>query len=182
MTELENLKLLSKSLVFAAHKHREQRRKGIDSVPYINHPLELMAVLTNEGGITDNAILCAAVLHDTIEDTETSANELVAHFGKEIANIVVEVSDNTSLEKQTRKKLQIEHAPLLSTKARAVKLADKTCNLRDMIKSPPEGWPLKRRQDYFDWGKQVIDGMRGDWPVLEAVFDAQYLNKEKADF
>ena len=169
-----DLQLLTKALVFAAHKHKDQRRKDIDASPYINHPIALAVVLANEGGITDTVTICAALLHDTIEDTNTTSQELSNAFGEEVAEIVMEVTDDKTLPKTVRKQAQIDHAPHLSKKAKVVKLADKICNLRDISQSPPPDWSLERRQQYFDWAKQVIDRLRGDWPVLEDVFDQVY--------
>ena len=159
---------------FAAHKHRDQRRKGAEASPYINHPIAVANVLANEAYVTDPVILAAALLHDTIEDTDTTADELTAEFGPGIAEIVLEVTDDKSLPKQERKRLQIEHAAALSEKAKLVKLADKICNLRDMHTCPPVGWPLQRTREYFDWAKRVVDQMRGTHARLEALFDAAY--------
>jgi guanosine-3',5'-bis(diphosphate) 3'-pyrophosphohydrolase len=160
-----------RAVAFAAEKHRKQRRKDVDSSPYINHPIALANVLANEGGIEDPDVLCAAVLHDTIEDTETTAAELESRFGSRIASIVLEVTDDKSLEKQVRKQRQIEHAHLSSPEAKLVKLADKICNLRDILASPPADWSAERKQRYFDWAVQVVAGLRGTHPGLEAVFD-----------
>jgi GTP diphosphokinase / guanosine-3',5'-bis(diphosphate) 3'-diphosphatase len=157
---------------FAAHKHRDQRRKGAEASPYINHPIAVANVLANEAGITDSTILAAALLHDTIEDTDTTAKELEAEFGLETASIVVEVTDDKSLSKMERKRLQIEHAATLSRRAKLVKLADKICNVRDMSQSPPVDWSKERKTEYFAWAKQVVDSMRGVSPVLEKLFDA----------
>lgn len=159
---------------FAAHKHRDQRRKGDDASPYINHPLALANVLSNEGGITDVVILAAALLHDTLEDTETTYEELRGQFGESVADVVVEVTDTKWLSKQARKRLQISKASHSSTRARAVKIADKICNLRDILASPPAGWSLERKQQYFDWARKVVDGVRGEHPELERRFDALY--------
>jgi guanosine-3',5'-bis(diphosphate) 3'-pyrophosphohydrolase len=156
---------------FAAYKHRDQRRKDAVATPYINHPLELARVLTEEAGVEDTATLCAALLHDTVEDTETTQGELRDAFGPEVAGIVAEVTDDKTLPKQERKRQQIEHAAGISDKAKLVKLADKICNLRDVANSPPAGWDLRRRQEYFDWAAAVIDRLRGVHPVLEALFD-----------
>jgi GTP diphosphokinase / guanosine-3',5'-bis(diphosphate) 3'-diphosphatase len=163
--------LLLRAAAFAAEKHRNQRRKDPDASPYINHPIALANVLAHEGGIGDITVLCAAVLHDTVEDTETSEAELAAAFGPQIAAVVMEVTDNKSLEKAERKRLQVEHAPHLSPEARLVKLADKICNLRDILAAPPADWPVSRKQDYFAWAGAVVDGLRGVHPGLEAVFD-----------
>lgn len=160
-----------KAAAFAAAKHRNQRRKDADASPYINHPIALVNVLVNEGGVTNDIVLCAAMLHDTIEDTETTADELMAVFGTEISSIVLEVTDDTSLQKHERKQLQIDHAPRISTEAKLVKLADKISNLRDVLASPPQGWSLERKQEYFDWAEKVIAGVRGTNPDLEAIFD-----------
>ena len=172
-----DLALLLKALAFAAHKHRDQRRKDAESSPYINHPIALADVLINEGGVTDVEVLCAALLHDTVEDTATTHEELVNAFGSKIARIVAEVTDDKALPKAVRKRLQIEHAASLSREAKLVKLADKVCNLRDVAERPPAKWDLARRQEYFDWARQVIDGLRGAHPRLEAAFDAAYAKR-----
>ena len=166
------LALLLKALAFAAHKHRDQRRKDADASPYINHPIALADVLVNEGGVSDVEVVCAALLHDTVEDTATTPQELADAFGPRIARIVAEVTDDKRLPKAERKRLQIEHAPHISREAKLVKLADKLCNLRDVADRPPAGWSLERRQEYFDWARQVIDGLRGTHARLEAAFDA----------
>jgi GTP diphosphokinase / guanosine-3',5'-bis(diphosphate) 3'-diphosphatase len=129
---------------FAARKHRFQRRKDEDASPYINHPIAVANVLATAAVISDPVTLCAAVLHDTIEDTETTAAELEETFGAQITQIVLEVTDDKSLPKEVRKQLQIEHAPQLSRQAKTVKLADKICNLRDTLTQPPVGWGLAR--------------------------------------
>lgn len=160
------------AVAFAADKHRDQRRKDHRSSPYINHPIALAHVLAFEADVTDATVLIAAVLHDTIEDTTATAAELAAQFGPDVAAIVEEVTDDKTLSKAWRKQLQIDHAPLLSSRARLVKLADKVCNLRDVAHDPPKGWELARRREYFDWAQAVIDGLRGPHPRMEAIFDA----------
>jgi guanosine-3',5'-bis(diphosphate) 3'-pyrophosphohydrolase len=155
---------------FAAFKHREQRRKGVRGSPYINHPLAVASTLATEGGVEDVDVLAAAILHDTIEDTDTTEAELAREFGHAVAAIVVEVTDEKIQSRALRKRMQIAHAPHLSRQAKLVKLADKIVNLRDIIARPPN-WDLKRKQEYFDWAKQVIDGLRGVHPQLEAAFD-----------
>jgi GTP diphosphokinase / guanosine-3',5'-bis(diphosphate) 3'-diphosphatase len=166
--------LLIEAISFAAEKHRNQRRKDAHASPYINHPIALANVLANEGHVTDINVLCAAVLHDTIEDTETTAAELESRFGSKIAGVVVEVTDDKSLPKEVRKQLQIEHAANASQEAKLVKLADKICNLRDILNAPPADWPAERKQAYFDWAAQVVANIRGTHLGLEAAFDALY--------
>jgi len=175
-TEKE-LALLFRALAFAAHKHRDQRRKDAEASPYINHPIALAEVLAGEGGIIDVEVLAAALLHDTIEDTATTAEELRTEFGERIAAMVEEVTDDQKLPKAERKRLQIVHAAALSPGAKLVKLADKICNLRDVAERPPAKWDLQRRQEYFEWARRVIDGLRGTHAKLEAAFDAAYLRK-----
>ena len=172
-----DLGLLFNVLAFAAHKHRAQRRKDKDASPYINHPIALADVLANEGGVDDPVVLCAAVLHDTIEDTETTCEELQQRFGKEIADVVMEVTDDKNLDKAERKALQVAHAHKLSQRARLVKLADKISNLRDIASNPPATWPLERKQEYYEWAKRVIDGLRGAHAGLERIFDREYARK-----
>ena len=167
------------ALDFAAGKHRNQRRKDAEASPYINHPIALAKILAVEGGVDDPLVLSAAALHDTIEDTQTTYEELAKAFGSDVADVVLEVTDDKSLEKAERKRLQIEHAPRLSRAAMLVKLADKIANLRDVADHPPASWPLARRQEYFEWAKQVVDGLRGTHPRLEAAFDAAYARKPR---
>jgi guanosine-3',5'-bis(diphosphate) 3'-pyrophosphohydrolase len=176
MEQKPDLNLLIKAMSFAAHKHKDQRRKDKEASPYINHPIGLAEVLVNVGNVTDINTICAALLHDTVEDTETTPEELTEIFGAEISDLVMEVTDDKSLDKEVRKQAQIDHAKHLSKGARAVKLADKICNLGDVAESPPD-WPLERRQQYFDWAKNVIDGLRGDWSELEVEFDRRYQNR-----
>lgn len=164
--------LVFRALAFAAHKHRDQRRKDAGAAPYINHPIALAELLVTVGGVSDAVTLCAAILHDTIEDTETSHAELAGLFGTAIADIVAEVTDDKALPKAERKALQIVHAASASPAAQLVKLADKTCNLRDIAATPPADWPVQRRLDYVDWAQQVIAGVRGRNAALEAAFDA----------
>ena len=162
------------TIAFAADKHRDQRRKDASASPYINHPIALANVLANEAGIDDERVLVAAVLHDTIEDTETTEQELLRLFGQEIAAIVLEVTDDKALPKAERKRLQIENAPDISRRAKLVKLADKICNLRDVASNQPVGWSSERKQEYFEWAKAVVDGVRGVHPELERIFDEVY--------
>jgi guanosine-3',5'-bis(diphosphate) 3'-pyrophosphohydrolase len=171
--------LLLRAATFAAEKHKRQKRKNAAETPYINHPLEATYLLATEAGVTDVVVLASAILHDTIEDTETTREELEQLFGPEVAGVVAEVTDDRSLPKAERKRRQIEHAPSLSLRARLVKLADKICNVRDVADDPPAGWSLERRQEYFDWAKAVVDGLRGVSPVLEAKFDEVYTRRPK---
>ena len=165
---------LLEAVVFAAHKHRDQRRKDAVASPYINHPIALAHLLATAGGVDDIVVLQAAILHDTIEDTQTTHAELAQHFGAQVADIVAEVSDDKSLGKQERKQAQVESAPHKSAAAALVKLADKTCNLRDVADAPPVGWSLERRREYFDWAKRVVDGLPVVSAPMRAAFDAAY--------
>jgi guanosine-3',5'-bis(diphosphate) 3'-pyrophosphohydrolase len=162
------------AIAFAANKHRNQRRKDYEASPYINHPIALADVLANEVGVEDERILIAAVLHGTIEETETTQQELLRVFGKDVADIVVEVTDDKALPKAERKRLQVEYAAHISRRAKRVKIADKICSLRDIAKSPPADWSLEHKQEYFDWPKAVVDGLRGAHLGLEATFDVAY--------
>jgi guanosine-3',5'-bis(diphosphate) 3'-pyrophosphohydrolase len=182
---VKDLGLLLRALAFAAHKHRDQRRKDAEASPYINHPIALADVLVNEGGIADMEVISAALLHDTVEDTATTPEELLETFGARIAGIVAEVTDDKLLPKAERKRLQVEHAATISGEAKLVKLADKICNLRDVALRPPSGWDLARRREYFDWAKNVVDRLRGasgkpmreEMRRLEAAFDAAYAKR-----
>ena len=173
------LKILLKALAFAAHKHKDQRRRDVAASPYINHPISLADILCNEAHVTDIETICAALLHDTVEDTETTAEELGREFGNAIRDIVMEVTDDETLPKSERKQAQIDHGTRLSPKARLVKLADKISNLRDVANNSPADWSLARRQAYFDWAHNVVDQIRGVHPGLEAMFDEVYARRPK---
>ncbi len=164
------LKLLA-ALHFAADKHRDQRRKDPEETPYINHPIEVAEVLVRVGGVEDFELLQAAILHDTIEDTDTTAEELEQAFGASVRRIVEEVSDDKSLPKAERKRLQIEHSVDLSDCAKQLKIADKICNVRDVTASPPSGWRNARQVEYLDWSQRVVEGCRRVNAELEREFD-----------
>ncbi len=170
--------LIIEAANFSAIKHQHQRRKGIDQAPYINHPLAVANILANEADITDIATLCAAILHDVVEDTQTGIDELSAVFGYEIAQIVQELTDDKSLEKSVRKQRQVEFAATKSFKAKCVKIADKTSNLRDLLACPPADWTEERKNEYCRWALHVVDQMRGTHEQLEEIFD-QTLAKHK---
>ena len=143
----DDLALLLRAASFSADRHRHQHRKGDDPPPYINHPLDVASILANVGGVTDVTTLVAALLHDTVEDTSASAEELESNFGPRVRVLVEEVTDDKQLERAERKRLQIEHTPALSVAAKQIKLGDKICNLRDVVENPPTDWSLQRRRD-----------------------------------
>ena len=175
MIEEQDLKLLLKALSFSALKHKDQRRKDVAASPYINHPISLASILCNEAHVTDVEVICGALLHDTVEDTDTNFEELEREFGTAIRDIVADVTDDKRIkDPAVRKQLQIDHAAHTSDKAKLVKLADKISNLRDVAHNPPPDWPLQRRQEYFDWAKKVIDQVRGVHSRLEVIFDEAY--------
>ena len=159
------------TLRFAANKHKRQRRKDTDATPYINHPIAVAEVLARVGGITDLTTLQAAILHDTLEDTQTTSQEMDEQFGQEVRLLVQELTDDKSLLKHERKRLQIEHALHLSTAAKQIKVADKICNLSDITSSEPADWPLQRKREYLDWAEKVVAGCRGCNAQLEQYFD-----------
>ncbi|HSR13186.1 MAG TPA: HD domain-containing protein [Thermodesulfobacteriota bacterium] len=162
---------LLKAILFAARRHRGQRRKDEDASPYINHPIEVAEILARVGGVSDGPMLEAAVLHDTVEDTGTTFEELEQGFGREVRNLVEEVTDDKNLLKDVRKRLQIEHAPHLSPKAKQIKISDKICNVHDVTYAPPPKWGIERRREYLDWAARVVEGCRGSNPALERSFD-----------
>ncbi len=170
---MNSIAQLMDALAFAADRHRDQRRKDSSASPYINHPIDLALLLATTGQVDDLNVLRASILHDTIEDTDTTEAELRSRFGDAVAEIVLEVTDDKSLPKARRKELQIEHAPHVSAGAALVKLADKVCNLRDMASAPPSDWPLARRQEYFDWARRVVDALpMVSAPLMTAFNDA----------
>lgn len=160
-----------RALSFAADKHQNQRRKGRDQLPYVNHLIRVTDMLWRVGEVRNIPTLLAALLHDTLEDTDTTAAELAAFFGAEVLALVQEATDDKALPKAARKQLQIEHAPHLSNGARLIKLADKIDNVYDVSHNPPQDWPHERLVAYLDWAEAVVAGLRGVNVALEAHFD-----------
>lgn len=167
-------KRLLEAIDYAAHRHRHQRRKDVEQLPYINHPISVATLLATEGQVDEPEVLITAILHDLIEDTDTSGNDIEQRFGPRVRQYVEEVTDNKSLPKQQRKQLQIEHAARGSDQAKLVKLADKICNIRDLTDAPPAGWDVERRREYFDWAKSVVDQLGGVNEALEKLFYDHY--------
>ena len=167
----ENTGKLLEALRFSAEKHRNQRRKDSEHSPYINHPIEVAQLMWEVGGVRDVDVLLAAVLHDTIEDTDTRPEEISGRFGVNVLSLVTEVTDDKSLPKDERKRLQIVNAPHKTYGAKLIKLADKACNVRNLVTMPPKDWSLERRQEYLLWGEKVVAGLRGTNAALEEYYD-----------
>jgi (p)ppGpp synthase/HD superfamily hydrolase len=163
--------LIARAADFAARAHVTQRRKGDAQEPYVNHLIEVALLLTEATGGEDAPLIAAGWLHDTLEDTATEREELEALFGSAVASIVAEVTDDKSLKKAERKRLQVEAASTKSPRARMLKIADKTSNLRAIALSPPSGWDLDRREEYVRWAEAVVAGCRGLNATLEVAFD-----------
>ncbi len=165
---------VARALAFSARKHAAQRRKGKDAEPYVNHLAEVAVLLAEATGGADVTLVVAGLLHDTIEDTGTTADELRGEFGAEAAAVVAEVTDDKRLPKQKRKDLQVETAASKSPRARLIKIADKISNLRSIADSPPVGWDAGRKRAYFEWARAVVDRCRGVNARLDALFDEAY--------
>jgi len=171
---VKDILLIARALDFSARKHANQRRKGEAAEPYVNHVAEVARLLAEATGGRDAVLVAAGLLHDTVEDTETTPAELEAAFGRDVADLVVEVTDDKALPRARRKALQIENAPKKSAQAKMLKLADKTSNLRSVVESPPANWSIERRREYFDWAQQVAAGCRGVNAELERAFDTAW--------
>jgi guanosine-3',5'-bis(diphosphate) 3'-pyrophosphohydrolase len=159
---------------FAAEKHAQQKRKGEKGEPYFNHLLEVAELIAASSPNLDRDLVMAAFLHDTVEDTGVTLQELEEHFGQDVAALVAEVTDDKSLAKETRKQLQVQTAHKKSARAQTLKLADKISNLRSIIVSPPVGWNLERKRQYFEWARQVVSGIPSPNPFLKAEFDKTF--------
>jgi GTP diphosphokinase / guanosine-3',5'-bis(diphosphate) 3'-diphosphatase len=179
MAHEEDIRQILAGLSFAASKHRGQRRKDATKSPYINHPIEVADVLWNVGGIRELPVLLAALLHDTVEDTDTAPDEIRERFGDEVLSYVMEETDDKRLPKPERKRLQIERAAGKSLPAKCIKLADFISNLRDINRNPPADWPVERIREYLLWTEKVAAGMRGANPELEACYDVELARGKK---
>ena len=167
-----DLVLLTRAADYAARQHIAQRRKGERGEPYVNHLTEVAALLADATDGSDPVLVMGGLLHDTLEDTDATYEDLVERFGREVASLVAEVTDDKGQPKQMRKQMQIEKTASKSTRARLLKIADKTSNLRSLVTSPPAGWPLERLVEYVVWARDVVRSCRGLNPRLEAAFDA----------
>jgi guanosine-3',5'-bis(diphosphate) 3'-pyrophosphohydrolase len=163
--------LIARAWNFSADRHAKQRRKGDAQEPYVNHLAEVAELVATATEGRDANLVAAAVLHDTVEDTATLPGELASIFNADVAELVAEVTDDKRLDKAERKRLQVEHALAKTARAKVLKLADKTSNLRSLVKSPPTDWSLERRREYLAWAKEVVQGLRGTNAWLEARFD-----------
>ncbi|KAK9294803.1 hypothetical protein QLX08_010703 [Tetragonisca angustula] len=181
LTNAELLSIIIKCVNFAAIKHKDQRRKDEQGTPYINHPIGVANILIQEGNIHDPVVIIAALLHDIVEDTNTTFEEIENQFGTEVCNIVKEVTDDKSLPKAERKRLQIQNASKKSHKAKLINLADKLYNLRDLQRAIPVGWSQDRVKEYFKWSKAVIDGCRGTNFSLERELDVIFADRIAQD-
>jgi len=175
----QDISTMLAALHLSAAKHRNQRRKDAESTPYINHPIEVADLLWRIGNVRDVGVIVAALLHDIIEDTKTTPDEIESQLGEAVLSLVLEVTDDKRLPKLERKRLQIEHAPRLSEAAKQIKLADKICNVRDVTDSPPKDWDDQRRREYLDWASRVVEGLRGSNQPLETLFDTVLKNGRK---
>lgn len=169
-----NIDKILNAASFAAEKHKSQRRKGTESAPYINHPIAVAKLITDIGKEYDIDIIQAAILHDTIEDTETNSEELIGIFGEKVTAYVVEMTDDKSIPKSERKRLQILNAPHKSPGAKLIKICDKICNITDVTNDPPTHWDLNRRNEYLEWAKQVVDALGEVNSNLKSLFNEKY--------
>ncbi len=168
---MEPLQQVLDAARFASERHAAQKRKGAAGEPYINHLIEVAHLVSTAISEPDANLVVAALLHDVIEDAGVTAAELTERFGPDVTALVVEVTDDKSLPKSERKRLQVVNAPKKSVRAQSIKLADKISNVRSMLASPPADWDYRRRREYVDWAKRVVDGLAAPNPILKAEFE-----------
>ena len=173
-TDLHSVRRVLGAALFAAEKHAHQKRKGVGGEPYVNHLIEVAGLVAASISEADTDLVIAALLHDTIEDTATTREELIHHFGSDVAALVAEVTDDKTLPKQERKRLQVENASKKSKRAQTIKLADKISNLRAILYNPPADWDYERKKEYFAWARRVVDGFMAPNPILKSEFDATF--------
>ena len=174
--------LLKMAIRYAAAKHEGQKRKNARGDDYIIHPVEVMLILFSHG-VTDESILIAAVMHDTVEDTSATLEEVASMFGPEVASVVDEVSDDKSLPKIERKRLQLERIGHKSLSARLVKIADKISNTRDLLTDPPVGWSDVQKHGYIAWAYAIYSSAAstGDVPFALKTYAELHFKNLGAD-
>ncbi|KAI6203563.1 hypothetical protein M3Y94_00571700 [Aphelenchoides besseyi] len=170
-TETDDLALVLKAADFAARRHRQQKRKDLKQTPYINHPVGVAHILTDIGDVKDTVTLVAALLHDTVEDTKTTIEEIEWEFGTEVRSIVAELTEDKTLPREQRKKIAVDKADQLSSKARVIQLADKLYNLRDLERAIPIGWSKGHVREYVDWSRELVQKIRNTNEAIEAELD-----------
>ena len=177
--KIKNDMVILKALAFAAEKHRGHRRKDAEATPYINHLVTVALLVAEACREVDREVVAAALLHDTLEDTDTSPGELEAVFGPRVRGLVEEVTDDKTLPKARRKELQVAHAPSLSREASMVKIADKISNVRDILERPPARWTEARRREYLAWAAEVVARCPKTGTDLERIFSETLAGRRK---
>jgi (p)ppGpp synthase/HD superfamily hydrolase len=166
-----DMALVLRAADFAAARHRDQRRKGPEQEPYINHLIEVAQHLAHSADGHDAVLLAAGFLHDTVEDTETTLGELDGLFGPEVATVVAEVTDDKTLRKDERKRLQVEKITFKSRRAQLLSIADKTANIGSLVRAAPRDWTRGRIIEYSRWAEHVVSQVRGRDAYLDRVFE-----------
>jgi guanosine-3',5'-bis(diphosphate) 3'-pyrophosphohydrolase len=166
----EDLKGIFEAMLFASEKHKNQRRKDSESSPYINHPIAVAYYLSKYCDVLDNEVLIAGILHDTLEDTETTPQEIEEKFGTEVLHLVQEVTDEKDLPKEVIRDLQVNTIQDRSRGAKLIRIADKISNITDLLLAPPRGWDAKKKVDYLDWTERLVGKIKGINPCLERLY------------
>ncbi len=166
------VRLVTQAADFAARRHAGQKRKGASGAPYVNHLLEVAALVAATPAGRDPDLVAAALLHDIVEDEHATPAEVETLFGPKIRHLVEELTDDMSLPKHERKRRQVEEIAAKSPGARLLKLADKVSNVREIAEDPPADWSAEQRRAYAEWGRAVVDaGCRGLDAELERQLD-----------
>ena len=168
---MSDVLLLARAFAFAAEHHAGQTRKGEAAVPYVNHVADVARRVAEATGGSDARLVAAALLHDIVEDTRATEEDIRVGFGDDVADLVMEVTDDESLPEDARRQAQVDHAPHLSGRAKRLKLADKASNLTEIVESPPRGWSAERKHDYAGWAERVLAGLRGVDPEMERTLE-----------
>ena len=165
------VRLVSEAAELAARRHNGMVRKGRGNEPYINHLAEVANLLATATDGADAELVAAGWLHDTIEDTETTCEELAKKFSERVASLVVECTDDMRLSKAERRRLQVVDAPKKSASAKLIKIADKVSNIGARIHSHPTAEERGDLADYTGWAERVVAGCRGCNAWLDTTFD-----------
>jgi guanosine-3',5'-bis(diphosphate) 3'-pyrophosphohydrolase len=168
---LTGIRLVCEAAELAARRHNGMARKGRANEPYINHLAEVANLLSTATDGRDAELVAAGWLHDTMEDTATTHDELAQRFGLRVAGLVTEVTDDMSLPKSERRRRQIVDAPHKSAGAKLIKIADKISNVRARIHADPTDEERENLDDYAAWAERVVAGCRGGNAMLDALFD-----------
>jgi len=145
--------------IFATEKHKSQVRSNEKKTPYIIHPIEVADLVMKIGHVYDKDVLITALLHDVMDDTQTTYEQITSLYGTKVSSYLEEMTSKQGLSLKEQKKQQIMQAFRQNPSVAIIKLSDKLSNLKTLATSPPPSWSRDRIDQYFQWAQTVIENL-----------------------